>query len=80
MESHCRAGKSAGRVVLHGDLLTRVWGAGFENDMAYLRVWVSRLRVKLEDDRNDPKIVVTAMVAGYRLATTDATGADQHAD
>lgn len=64
--------KSPGRVISHSALLTQVWGAGFENDMAYLRVWVSRLRMKLEDNRDDPRIVITAQGTGYMLAFAGA--------
>lgn len=41
---------NAGRVMLHEDLLSRTWGPEYRDDVQYLRVWISRLRQKLEDN------------------------------
>ena len=38
---------NAGKVVLHTELLTKVWGPEYRDDLQYLRVWVSRVRRKL---------------------------------
>lgn len=51
---------NAGRVLLYEDLLTRVWGAEYRDDVQLLRTWISRLRGKLEQPgkpiiRNIPK-------------------------
>ncbi|MBI3944311.1 MAG: response regulator transcription factor [Armatimonadetes bacterium] len=41
---------SANRVIPHADLLTRVWGPEYRDDMEYLRAYVRYLRRKLELD------------------------------
>ena len=38
---------NAGKVVLHTELLTKVWGPEYRDDLQYLRVWVSRVRRKV---------------------------------
>ncbi len=58
---------NAGRVMLHSDLLTRVWGAAYRDDLQYLRVWISRLRQKLEPNPADPQFIKTIQGIGYML-------------
>lgn len=58
---------NAGRVMLHGELLSRIWGPEFRDETYYLRTWVSRLRAKLEDDRDNPELITTFPGMGYRL-------------
>lgn len=48
----------AGSVVPSGVLLSRVWGADYQNDLPFLRTWLSRLSVKLETDPIQPRIIV----------------------
>jgi two-component system KDP operon response regulator KdpE len=57
----------AGQVLLHGDLLSRVWGEEYRNDLAILRVNVSRLRQKLEADPRHPRYIVTVPGVGYTI-------------
>jgi len=58
---------NAGRVVLHNELLSKVWGLEYRDELEYLRVWVSRLRKKLEPDPSDPVIIRTFQGIGYLL-------------
>jgi two-component system, OmpR family, KDP operon response regulator KdpE len=58
---------NAGRVMLHSELLSRIWGPEFRDETYYLRTWVSRLRAKLEEDRENPKLIRTFPGMGYRL-------------
>jgi len=58
-----------GQVLLHGDLLSRVWGEEYRNDLAILRVNVSRLRQKLEEDPRHPKFILTVPGVGYTMPT-----------
>jgi two-component system, OmpR family, KDP operon response regulator KdpE len=58
---------NAGRVMLNAELLTRVWGPEYTDDLQYLRVWVSRLRSKLEADPAKPAIIKTMPGLGYIL-------------
>ena len=54
-----------GRLMSYDNLLTRVWGPEYRNDIQILRTWISRLRNKLEIDPNDPKLIRTISKTGY---------------
>jgi two-component system KDP operon response regulator KdpE len=56
-----------GKLVLNGDLLSQVWGPDYTGDLQYLRVWISRLRKKLEDDASAPQLIKTVQGVGYVL-------------
>jgi two-component system KDP operon response regulator KdpE len=56
-----------GQVVPHRALLRAVWGPGHEDAQAYLHVYVSQLRRKIEIDPARPTIIVTEQGHGYRL-------------
>jgi two-component system KDP operon response regulator KdpE len=56
-----------GKVLSHAHLLRRVWGAGYETETEYLRVYVRRLRAKLEKEGDQP-LILTQPRFGYRLA------------
>jgi len=55
-----------GKLLTHGWLLDRVWGAGYEGDVDVLRVFISQLRHKIETDPRRPRIIVTEPGIGYR--------------
>jgi two-component system KDP operon response regulator KdpE len=57
----------AGKVVLHTELLTKVWGPEYRDDLQYLRVWVSRVRRKLGAKPGDPGRIKTFQGIGYLL-------------
>ena len=57
-----------GRVLTHAQPLRRVWGRGYETETGYLRVYVRRLRAKLEVDGRPP-LIRTQPRVGYRIAT-----------
>ena len=61
-------GCHAGKVITHEDLLTRVWGAEYRNELHYLRNYISSLRKKIEDDPGDPKYILSKHGIGYYLA------------
>jgi two-component system KDP operon response regulator KdpE len=66
---------NAGKVLLNTELLTKVWGPEYRDDLQYLRVWVSRLRRKLERDPSTPQIIKTRPGIGYIFETdTPAAG------
>lgn len=56
-----------GKSLTHGHLLRRVWGRGYETETEYLRVYVRRLRSKLESEGDEP-LIITQPRVGYRLA------------
>jgi two-component system KDP operon response regulator KdpE len=55
-----------GKLLSHAHLLRRVWGQGYQTETEYVRVYVRRLRAKLESDDEEP-LIVTAPRAGYRF-------------
>lgn len=55
-----------GRLLSHTTLLQRVWGPAYATETEYVRVYVRRLRSKLEPDGSEP-LIVTEPRAGYRL-------------
>jgi two-component system KDP operon response regulator KdpE len=57
-----------GKIMLNVELLHKVWGAEYCDDLQYLRVWVSRIRRKLEDDPSNPRLIKTFQGVGYMLA------------
>ena len=59
---------NANRVVVHGDLLTAVWGPEYRNDVDYLRAYVRYLRRKLEADPSNPRYILTSQGVGYMLS------------
>ena len=57
-------------VIPNEELLTKVWGPEFINDLQYLRVWVSKLRSKIEETPQRPKYLRTLQGIGYLLDPT----------
>ena len=56
-----------GKLLTHAQLLRRVWGPGYETEIEYVRVYVRRLRQKLELAGSAP-LILTQPRVGYRLA------------
>jgi len=57
--------QNAGSLMLYSDLLTRVWGPEYRDDVQILRTWISRLRNKLEKDPGQPPFIRTVSKTGY---------------
>ena len=55
------------RTLTHRELLRAVWGADYGDEVEYLRVFVNRLRWKIEPDRAEPRFLVTQAWVGYRF-------------
>jgi two-component system KDP operon response regulator KdpE len=55
------------RTLPHRELLRAVWGADYGDEVEYLRVFVNRLRWKIEPDRAEPRFLVTQAWVGYRF-------------
>jgi two-component system KDP operon response regulator KdpE len=62
---------NAGKVVTHSHLLSEVWGAPHRDDIQYLRVFVRKLRGRIEADPARPRYLLTELGVGYRLRTED---------
>jgi DNA-binding response OmpR family regulator len=63
---------NAGRVVLHQDLLAKVWGREYRDETEYLRVYIRYLRQKIETEPSKPKLILTEPGVGYRFAQPDS--------
>jgi two-component system KDP operon response regulator KdpE len=59
--------RNAGKLMLYGELLTRVWGPEYRDDVQILRTWVSRLRRKIERDADHPALIHTVPKTGYMI-------------
>lgn len=62
---------NAGKVVSHRQLLSEIWGAAHRDDVQYLRVFVRKLRSRIEADPARPAYLQTELGVGYRLRTPD---------
>jgi DNA-binding response OmpR family regulator len=60
--------RNAGHVMPREALLARVWGEEYRDQADYLKVYVSRLRAKLEDDPDRPRYILTERGLGYRFS------------
>lgn len=57
----------AGKVVTHRMLLQSIWGPEYSGEAEYLRVYMNRLRHKLERDPANPRYLLTEPGVGYRF-------------
>ena len=60
---------NAGRVMLHGELLTRVWGPGYQDELEYLRAYIRHLRQKIEENPHQPKYILSKPGIGYMFVS-----------
>ena len=59
--------RNAGRLMPHQALLDRVWGAEYGATPDYLKVFISRLRAKIEPDASVPRFIENERGLGYRF-------------
>jgi two-component system KDP operon response regulator KdpE len=59
--------RNAGHVLRHETLLAKVWGREYTEELDYLRVYIRRLRRKLEADPERPAHILTERGLGYRF-------------
>ena len=62
----------AGKVVVSDALLNAVWGPEYRDELQHVRLYISRVRRKIEDDPNHPRYVLTRPGIGYLLTTDEA--------
>ncbi len=55
------------KVIAHRELLQAVWGADYGDELEYLRVFVNRLRRKIEPNPAEPRYLLTEAWVGYRF-------------
>jgi two-component system KDP operon response regulator KdpE len=57
--------ENAGRILTHKQLLEKVWGWEYTDDVDYVRIYISHLRQKIEPDPSLPKYIITEPGVGY---------------
>ena len=61
--------ENANKVLSRDQLLELVWGYEYLGDSRLVDAHIRRLRVKIEESAEDPKIIATVRGMGYRLLT-----------
>jgi len=61
----------AGKVITHNQILKQLWGVAYVDQPQVLRVNISNLRHKLENDASRPRYIVTEPGVGYQLRVID---------
>jgi two-component system KDP operon response regulator KdpE len=56
-----------GKILSHRALLEKVWGEEYTDATDYLKVYIQRLREKLEDDPANPRILLSERGVGYKF-------------
>ena len=59
--------RNAGKVLTHRTILSAVWGGNYVEQNEYLRVFIGRLRKKIEKDHARPRYILTEPWVGYRF-------------
>ncbi len=59
--------RNAGKLMLYEELLTKIWGPEYRDDVQILRTWISRLRHKIEQDPGEPALIHTIPKTGYMI-------------
>jgi len=57
-----------GELITHGKLFRSLWGTERGEEFVYLRIFVSQLRKKIENDPLDPQYILTVPRVGYKFA------------
>jgi two-component system, OmpR family, KDP operon response regulator KdpE len=60
--------QNPGRVLTHQSILSKVWGIEYIDAVEYLRVYISQLRKKLEQDSRHPRHLLSEPGVGYRFS------------
>jgi two-component system KDP operon response regulator KdpE len=55
------------KTIAHRELLQAIWGPDYGDELEYLRVFINRLRKKIEPDPSKPQFLMTDAWAGYRF-------------
>jgi two-component system KDP operon response regulator KdpE len=59
--------RNAGSVMTYAQILENVWGPGYEDSPSYVKVYVRRLRQRIEVDPSQPRCIQTRWGVGYCL-------------
>ena len=60
-------------VLTRGALLEKVWGEEYTNSPEYLKVYIQRLRNKLEEDPGNPELLISERGIGYKFVMPEET-------
>ena len=63
----CLLAQNVGKVLTHKYITQKIWGIGWENNIASLRVFMATLRKKLETSQDSPTYIQTQIGVGYRM-------------
>ncbi|MBQ3001769.1 MAG: response regulator transcription factor [Bacilli bacterium] len=63
----CLLSKNVGKVLTHTYITMEIWGTTWESDVASLRVFMTTLRKKIEQDSVESKYIQTHIGVGYRM-------------
>lgn len=66
---------NVGKVLPHRMLLQSIWGPEYGGEAEYLRVYINRLRHKLEPEPANPRYLLTEPGVGYRFVAPESEGA-----
>ena len=61
-----------GKMLTHRQILKEVWGTAHTDDVQYLRVYVSQVRDKIEENPALPRYIITEPGIGYRMEVMDS--------
>lgn len=61
--------QNEGRVLTQKHILSQIWGPGHNDQAQSLRVFIAQLRKKIENDYNNPELIITESRVGYRFKT-----------
>ncbi len=59
--------ENTGRVLTHQQILDKIWGAEYGEDVDYVKLFIYRLRRKIELDPKHPQYILTERGIGYRF-------------
>ncbi len=67
----CQLVRNEGRVVPHRVLLEKVWGPEYVGETDYIKVYIQRLREKLEEQPGKPRMILSERGVGYKFISAD---------
>ena len=59
--------ENVGRVLAHRQILEKIWGAEYADDLDYVKLFIYRLRRKIEVDPQNPAYILSERGIGYRF-------------
>ena len=66
----CNLVRNEGRVISHRSLLEKTWGSNYTDDIGFLKKYIYRLRVKLNDSNPSHQMLVSVRGIGYKFVRT----------